>query len=236
MITCGSGLASVEFDDCLFLEEGGEVFALGHGNDLARHICDVHVNVGRNSGAFVVARAGDALATVSVANGNHIPDLQGVACDVDDLAIYRNVAVADHLAGLEDGLRVAQTPNRGGKSKFEQTEEVDSRITVHSLSFLKRAVELLLEHVVITADDLLLQKLVAVFARALVAVQQAMLAVRVLALGGGALCLSPDVEADFAADVVLATSVCSHSFLFGVLVLVWPPARRPMYLGQCRIR
>lgn len=214
-----SDLASVKFDDCLLFEERGKVLALGHRDDLACHVRDVHINVCRNGRAFIVAGSGDSFAAVSISDSDHIANFKRVAGDVHNIAVHRDMAVAHHLSGLENCFCIAKSPHGGGETKFEQAQEINSGVAVHSLGFLERAVKLLFEHIVIAANDLLLKQLIAVFTRALVAVEKAVLAVCVLTLGGRALCLPPDVKADFAANVVFATSVCSHDCVIRSFVL-----------------
>lgn len=111
-------LSSVEFDDLGDLEEGWEVLGLGQRNDLARHVRHVCLDVGRNGGSLIGALAGDAPATVAAAHPNNITEFYLVAGNIHHVAINRDVAVADHLASMEDALGVAQAVNDGGEPKL----------------------------------------------------------------------------------------------------------------------
>lgn len=97
----------------------------------------------------------DLLARFAVSNGNHIAYSQAVAGNVNHFAVDANVAVRHHLPGLENGLRIAEPPNRRRQSKFEEAKEVESGVAVHSRGFVERVSELPLHHMVVAPDDLL---------------------------------------------------------------------------------
>jgi len=205
-------LTSVEFDDGLLLKEAREVFALWQRNDLALHTGNIHFDVRRNCGTFVVIFASHLLATIALSHADHVAYAKGVAGNVNDFAIDADVSVANHLSSLEDGLGIAQSPNGSGKSKFEQSQEVQTRVAVHSVSAVKGQSELLFQHVVVAPDDLLLKELITVFAGSLVFVVRAVLAVRVLSLVAWALCFAPNVKTDSSADVVFSSSISCHFY------------------------
>lgn len=113
------GSASVELDDLLLLEELGEVFSLGESDDFALHVLNIGFDVSRDCSAFVVVVSSDVSARLSVSDLNDIADLELERCDVDDSAVDQDVAVADHLSGLEDRLCVTESPDSGRESKLE---------------------------------------------------------------------------------------------------------------------
>ena len=94
---------------------------------------------------------------------DHISHPELIAGDVHELAVDQYMAVAHHLAGLEWRAGKAQAPDGGRQSKLEKPEEVEAGIAVHPLRFLKGVAELLFQQVVVAADDLLGQKLLAIF-------------------------------------------------------------------------
>jgi len=205
-----SKLTSVEFDDLLLLEELREIFSLWHGDDLSVHSLNVGFDVRRNRGAFVVIVSSDVSAGLSVSDLNDIADLQLEGCNVDNLSVDHDVAMADHLSSLEDRLCVSESPDCSCKSELKEAKEVKRGVAAHSLRFLKRVRELLLKHVVVAADDLLRQKLLAVFGLPSILEVWTMLTERVWALGYRAVWSTPNVVADSAADVCLSSSISCH--------------------------
>lgn len=205
-----SKLTSVEFDDLLLLEELREVFALRHRNDLAVHALNVCFDVRRNRSAFVVVVSSDVSARLSIANFDDIADLQLEGSNVNNLTVDSDVAVADHLSGLENRLCVSESPDCSCKSELEEAKEVKRGVAAHSLSLLERVRELLLEHVVVAADDLLGQKLLAVFGLPSILEVWTVLTERVWSLGYRAVWSTPNVVADSAADVCLSSSISCH--------------------------
>lgn len=119
--------------------------------------------------------------------------------------------VSDHLPSLENGARIAESIDLGLESHFQKSQEVESGVALHSASPFKCFAELLFKHSVEPPDDLLGEKLLAVFGHSSVAKVGAVLSRRVGSFGGRALGLSPDIEADFAADVFLSSSICRHA-------------------------
>ena len=81
---------------------------------------------------------------------------------------------------------------------------------MHAGGFLEAVVELLLQHVIVAADNLLGQKLFAVFGLPAILEIGTVLAHWIGALCAGAFRLTPDIEADDSADVVLSSSICGH--------------------------
>src|SRR5437868_2450909 len=108
-------LAGVEFDDLRLLEELGEVFSLREGDDLTANVLYVGFHVGRNCRAFKVICSGDAPAGLSIANLDDVADLKQEARNVDHSAVDHDVAMADHLSGLERRASIAKTPDGSGK-------------------------------------------------------------------------------------------------------------------------
>lgn len=205
-----SALSGVKLDHCLLVEELREVLSLRKRDDLSGHVCHVSLDVHRNRSPFVVIHLRDLGAAFALSNADDVADSNSVARDVDDLAVHRDVAVRHHLSGLENGVCKSQSPNDGRKPKLEQAKEVEGAVPVHSLRLLKGVAELLFHHVVVASDDLLGQKLFAVFARSLVAKVRTVLSSRIRALGAWALALAPDVKADSSANVVFSSSISSH--------------------------
>lgn len=148
-------LTSVVFDDLLFLEELGEVFALGESDDLPAHVGDVGFHVDRNRGAFVVVFSDELLAAVLISDCDDIADLELEAGDVHRSTVDGDMSVGDHLPRLENRSCVAEPPDRSREAELQESQEVQAGVAVHSLRFFKRAVELLFQHVVVAADDLL---------------------------------------------------------------------------------
>lgn len=195
----------------LLLEEFREIFSLGQCNDLARKVHDIGFDVDGNCGTFKVIVFGDVPALLSIPHGDHVADFAGVAGHVNEFAIDKNVLMSDHLSGLENGARISESIDLGLESHFQKSQEVESGISLHSACPLKRLSELLFEHSVEPSDDLLGEKLLAVLGHSSVAKVGAVLSRRVGSFGGRALGLSPDIEADFAADVFLSSSICRHA-------------------------
>ncbi len=160
---------------------------------------------------------GNPTTLISVADLDDVANFHSVTWNVHQVAVNKNVAVGDDLAGLIDRIRPAHSVNNRLKSHLKQPKEVQAAVAVHALSLLKRAAELLFEHAVMAADNLLRQKLLAVFRCALVFALRAMLTHRVRSLGARAFCLAPDVKADFAANVCLSSSVGRHNFRWSSL-------------------
>lgn len=156
-------LACVELDDLLLLEEFREVFALRKRHNLALEVLNVGIEIRRYGGGFVVVHLRDSARGRTVSDFNHVANLELVAGDVHHAAIYQDVAVADHLAGLKDGLRVAKAINRGLQSQLKQAQEVQARVAVHVRCFVERVAELALQHAVVAANNLLSKELLAIF-------------------------------------------------------------------------
>jgi hypothetical protein len=155
-------LSSVEFDDLLLLEEGGEVLSFRKGDDLASELRHIWLHISRDSRTLEVIVSSDAAACRSVSDFDRIANLQLEARDVDESAVHHDVAVADHLSRLENCLCKAQSPHSCREPELEKPEEVQAGVAGHALSFLERVQELLFEHVVVASDDLLCEKLFAV--------------------------------------------------------------------------
>lgn len=203
-------LTSVEFDDLLLLEELREVFSLRKSDDLALHILNVSLDVGWDWSAFVVVVSSDVLAGLSISDFNDVANFKLERSDVNDLSVDHNVAVADHLSSLEDGLCVSKSPDCSSKSKLKEAEEVERGIAAHSLRFLKRVRELLLKHVVVASDDLLCQKLLAVLRLSSILKVWTVLTERICSLCSRAVWSTPNVVADSSADVRLSSSISCH--------------------------
>ena len=210
LVYARSKLSSVEFDDLLLLEELWEVFSLGQSDDLSVHSLNVSLDVRRNRSAFVVIVASDISAGFSVSDFDDIADLELEGRNVYDLSVDQDVAVANHLSGLENRLCVAKSPDCGGESELKESKEVERGVAAHSLSLLKRVGELLLEHVVVAADDLFGQKLLAVFGLSSILEVRAVLTERIWSLGYRAVWSTPNVVADSSADVCLSSSISCH--------------------------
>lgn len=198
----------------LFLEEVWEVFSLWKSNDLSGHVWNVWCDVWWDCGAFVLGLSSDSCAAFALSDADHVSNLHDIARNVDDLAVDQDVAVADHLASVEHGFRVAETPDDRAESKFEQSQEVQTSVAVHVRRLIKGASELLFQNVVIASDDLLREKLFAVFAGAAILQSWAVLTGWIRSLVGWALCFAPNIKADFAADVRFSSSICCHSIFF----------------------
>lgn len=205
-----SKLTSVEFDDLLLLEELRKIFSLWHGDDLSVHALNVRFDIRRNRSAFVVIVSSNVSARLSVSDLDDIADLQLEGSNIYNLTVDSDVAVADHLSGLENRLCVSESPDCSCKSELEEAKEVKRGVAAHSLSLLERVRELLLEHVVVTADDLFGQKLLAVFGLPSILQVWTVLTERVRALGYRAVWSTPNVVADSAADVCLSSSISCH--------------------------
>lgn len=148
-------LTSVKLDYLLLLEEFRKVFALWQGNHFAAEIGNIRIEIWRDRRTLVVVFPGDLSAGFPVSNRNHISDAAGVAGDVHNFAVHKNMAMADHLPRLEDRASIAKPPNLSGKPEFEQAQEVKARVAVHPSRFFERVAELLFKEVVISADYLL---------------------------------------------------------------------------------
>lgn len=81
---------------------------------------------------------------------------------------------------------------------------------MHPLGLLKRSAELLLEHVVIASNHLFGKELLSIFGLAPLLQVRAMLSQRVRALSARTLGLTPDVKADYSADICLSSSIGCH--------------------------
>lgn len=150
-------------------------------------------------------------ADLPIANFNHIANLDAVARDVDNLAVDHDVAMRDQLSGLRDRVGIAEPVHDRLQPHFEQPEEVKPRVAVHPLRFIEGAAELLFKHAVVASDDLLRHQLLAVLGHASVPHVRTMLTGRIRSFGAWALGLTPNIEADFAADIVCSSSVCRHA-------------------------
>lgn len=193
------------------MEEFREIFSFGQCNDLARKVHDIGFDVDGNCSTFKVIILGDVPALLSIPHGDHVADFAGIAGHVNEFAIDKNVLVSDHLAGLENGARIAESIDLGLESHFQKSQEVESGISLHSACPFECFAELLFKHSVEPSDDLLCEKLLAVLGHSSVAKVGAVLSRRVGSFSGRALGLSPDIEADFAADVFLSSSICRHA-------------------------
>lgn len=159
----GSFLTSVVFDHLLLLEELGEVLSLGQGDDLASVLGDRGLDVGWDGGTLVVVISGDSSAGVSVSDADDVADFQLEARDVDNSVVDQDVAVRNHLSRLEWRSGIAESPHSGRQSEFEQAKEVQAGVARHSLRLREGVRELLLQDVVVTADNLFGQELLAIF-------------------------------------------------------------------------
>jgi len=203
-------LACVVFDYLLLLEELRKIFSLGEGDDFASEVRHVGIHVGGNRGALEVVGTGHAAANLSVTYLNFVANLELEAWDVHDAAVHKDVAVIHHLPGLENRAGISESPDARSEAQFEQSQEIQAGVAAHSLSLLERIRELLLEHVVVAADDLFGQKLLTVLGLASILKVRPVLAGRVCAFGGRALRSSPDVVADGAANIGFSSSVGRH--------------------------
>lgn len=170
------GLASVEFDNLLFFEEFGEIFSLGERNDFSGEIDDIGFDVDRNCGSFKVVVLGDVSALLSVSDGDDVTNSAGVARDVHEFAVHKDVLVGDHLPGLENGACISESIDLGLESHFQESQEVETVVALHAACSFKRFAELLFEHSVIPSDNLLGEKLLTVFGHSSVAHVGAVLA------------------------------------------------------------
>lgn len=153
---------------------------------------------------------GDASARRSVAHFNNVADLQPVAGNIDDLAVYQNVTMRDHLPCLEDALGISEPIDGGLQPELKKSKEIESRVAMHVAGLLERVSELALEHRIVEADDLLGQQLLAVFRSSALPHIRPMLTGRVGPLGARTLSFSPNIEADFAANVCFSSSISRH--------------------------
>jgi hypothetical protein len=203
-------LSGVEFDDLLLLEELGEVFALRKGDDFALEVLNIGIEVGRDRSALEVVRSSDASTGLPVSYFDDVSNFKLETRNVHDCAVHQDVAVVHNLARLENRASIAQPPNDGGESQFKESQEVQAGVAVHTLRLLERVRELLLEHVVVAANDLLGQQLLAVLRLPAILEIRTVLAAWVLPLGGRTLRLTPNVEADSSADIAFSSSVGRH--------------------------
>jgi hypothetical protein len=160
-----------------------------------------------------VISAGDVSADLSVANFDHITNFQRVARDIDDLAVYQDVAVSDHLPRLENCFGEAESIHRRLEPKLKKTEEVQTRVAVHSMGSFECAVELLLQHSVIAPNDLLRKKLLSIFGLSTIQSGFAVLSSRVRSFVTGALWVAPYVLAHFPANICFSSSIGCHAKL-----------------------
>ena len=149
-------------------------------------------------------------ANFSIADLDFVSDLQLEAWDVNNSTINQDVAVVNHLSCLENCSSVTQSPYTGSKSQLKKSQEVEAGIAAHSLCFLERVRKLFLKEVVVAADDLFSQELLAVLGLSAVLKVGAVLSGWVCAFGGRAFRSSPDVVADGAANIGLSSSVGRH--------------------------
>lgn len=192
------------------MEELRKVLSLGQSDDFASEVLDIGVDVGGNWSALKVIGPRHTSANLSVSDLDFISDLKLETRNVDDSTVNQNVAVIDHLSGLEYGSSVAESPNACCKPELKQSKEVETGVATHPLSFLKGVRKLLFEHVVIAANDLLGQQLLSILRLSAILQVRTVLTGRVCPLGGRALSPSPDVVADGAANICLSSSVGRH--------------------------
>lgn len=192
------------------MEELREVLSFRQGDDLSAELSNVGLHVRRNRGAFEVILAGNLSADVSISNGDHIANLQLETGNVDQLTVDHDVAVRNHLSSLENGSGIPESPNGGGESHLQKSKEVEAGVAAHSLRFLERVRELLLEHVVVAADDLLRQKLLAILGLASILKVRTMLPGWVRSLRNRLGRSAPNVKADGAANICFSSSVSRH--------------------------
>jgi hypothetical protein len=193
------------------LEEFREVFSFWQCDDLSGEVHDIGFDVNGNCSTFKVIVLSNVAALLSVSHGDHIADFAGVAGHVNEFAIDKNVLVGDHLSGLENGARISESIDLGLESHFQESQKVETSVALHSACSLKRFAELLFKHSIEPSDDLFGKKLLAVLGHSSVAKVGSVLSRRVGSFGGRTLGLSPDIEADFAADVFLSSSICRHA-------------------------
>ena len=159
LLGCKARLTSVEFNDFQFVEELRKIVSLRKGDNLSGKTCYIWFHIRRNGSTLVVITGGNRFRSSVVANSDHIANLNRVTCNVYLLAVDSNVAVTDHLSSLEDRVCVAESVNSGLQSQLEQSQEVQTGVTVHSVSLFKRSAELLFEHSVVALDHLFSQQL-----------------------------------------------------------------------------
>jgi len=147
----------------LLLEELGEVLTLRKRDDFAAEVLNIRLKIDGDCSAFVVVRSRDGSANFTVSNLDDISDTELIAANVDDLAVHSYVTVRNQLSSLENCLGKAESPHNGGKPQLKEPKEVEAGIAVHPLRSLEGIAELLFEHVVIAADDLLCKQLFAIF-------------------------------------------------------------------------
>ena len=206
-----SNLSSVKLNNLLLLEELGEIFSLWKSDQLAFEVLHIGFHVSGNLSGFVVVILRNVSARLSVSNFNNVADLNLEGTDIDQLAVYEDVAMADHLSSLENCLCVAQAPNGGTESHFKQTKEVKAGVAIHSLCLFEGVGELLFQHVVVPSNDLLCKQLFAVLRPSVVILHVgAVLTSRVCAFRRRALWPSPNVEADRSANVCFSSSISRH--------------------------
>lgn len=144
---------------------------------------------------------------------DNVSDSAGIARNINEFAVHCDVSVVYDLTGLENCSCVSKSINLGLQTQFQQSQEVEAVVSVHFSSFFKCISKLFFEHSVVAADDLLCEQLLSVLGHSSVSKVWPMLSRRVWSFGARAFCLTPDVKADFSADVFFSSSVCRHAFL-----------------------
>lgn len=173
---------------------------------------DICFHVNRNSSCLVRAVSCNSSAAFSVSHADYITNFALEAGDVNELAVYHDVTMRNHLASLEDCLGITETPNQSCKSKFEKAKEVQAGVAVHSLSLFEGVAKLLFKNVVVASNNLFGQQLLAILRLSCVSLARAMLTHRISSLGARAFCLTPNIEADNATDIVFTSSIGCHNF------------------------
>ena len=192
------------------MEELGEVFALWQGADFALEVGDVRFDVGWNCRTLEVVGSRHSSAHFSISDFDNVSNLELEARDVDNSSVHQDVTVVDHLSSLEDCLCIAESPNCRSKSELEQAKEIEAGVAAHSLCLFEGIGELLLQHVVVAADNLLRQQLFAVLRLSSGLKVRAVLSSWVGTLGCRALCPAPNVIADGSANIGFSSSVGRH--------------------------
>ena len=99
----------------------------------------------------------------AIRDHDHIAGLHDEGRDVDDAAVDREVPMVDQLTSLFAAHREVQAVHDIIEAAFERLEEDLTGLTRDALRFTEVALELRLEHAVVTAHLLLFTQLAAVF-------------------------------------------------------------------------
>ena len=108
----------------------------------------------RDALGHVAANQIEALGPIL--HADHVADANQVARNIDAAAVDRDVAVANHLAGLGAAQAEAEAMDDVVQPALEQHHQRVARVALAADGFLEVLAELALEHAVIMLDLLLL--------------------------------------------------------------------------------